>query len=345
MKYPRISVVIPTYNSEKTLALCLASVRSQNYPQEQIEIILADGGSADSTKDIAKKYKARWIHIDPKKQNVEYNKSTGLQHANGALVLFIDHDNILPNSALLRKMVIPLIKHPALVGVETLRYQYTKDSSLLDRYFALFGVNDPFAFYMGKADRLSYIYDTFPRSYNARDLGDYYVVQFSENHIPTIGANGFLVRKQLLLKHADASPGKYFPIDVNVDLIRKGFNTYAFVKDGIIHLSGFDDAWYYLRRRMLFIKQYHLSSNSTGLDKKRRYSLYEPKDKWKLIWYIIISLTLVVPLIDSFRGYKKIQDPAWFINPFLCFGLVILYGFVILEHQCKLLLKISDSTQ
>ena len=335
MKYPTVSVITPTFNSAATIAKCLSSVRAQNYPQKNIEIIIVDGGSKDNTKEIVLKYKIKWLMVNPKKQNVEFNKSVGIQRARGELLLMLDHDNILPNKNLLKKMIQPFFEHKEMVGVETLRYHYDPSATLLDRYFALFGVNDPFAFYIGKADRMSFIYDTYAKKYNPKDCGDYYLVRFNKNNIPTIGANGFLIRKKTLLKHADAKPGKFFPIDVNVDLIRKGFNTYAFVKDSISHLSGRGGVINYLKRRMLFMKQYHLSDKNIYLQKARRYSLYEKKDFWRLIYFIIISVTFVYPLIDSIRGYRKIHDRAWFLNPFMCFGFVVLYGYVMIEHQLK----------
>ena len=53
---PSISIVIPTYNSERTLSLCLGSIAEQDYPREKIEIIIADGGSKDRTLEIAEKF-------------------------------------------------------------------------------------------------------------------------------------------------------------------------------------------------------------------------------------------------------------------------------------------------
>ncbi|MDO8727307.1 MAG: glycosyltransferase, partial [Candidatus Methanoperedens sp.] len=50
--YPSISIITPTYNSAKTLASCLDSIKAQNYKGD-IEIIIADGGSTDSTLEIA----------------------------------------------------------------------------------------------------------------------------------------------------------------------------------------------------------------------------------------------------------------------------------------------------
>jgi glycosyltransferase involved in cell wall biosynthesis len=53
---PSISVVIPTFNSENTLGMCLESIVSQDYPKDKIKIIIADGGSVDKTLEIAKRY-------------------------------------------------------------------------------------------------------------------------------------------------------------------------------------------------------------------------------------------------------------------------------------------------
>ena len=339
MKYFKISVIIPTFNSQKTIEQALKSIRLQNYPQDKIEIIIIDGGSTDETKKIVKKYNVRLLITDPKKQNVEYNKSVGIKQAKGELLLMIDHDNILPHKDLLKKMVLPFIEDKEMVGVETLRYHYDKSLSMLDRYFALFAVTDPLAFYLRKADRLSFIYEDYYKKYNPIDKGKYYLVKFDKNNIPTIGANGFLVNRKILIENANISPEKYFPIDVNVDLIRKGFNTYAFIKDSITHVAGHGNVGFYLKRRMMFMKQYYLSENNISLQNARRYSVYERKDLLGLIYFILISLTLIVPFIDSIRGFVKIRDSAWFIHPILCFGFVIMYGYVILDHQASAYIK------
>lgn len=337
--YPTISVVVATYNSERTIERCLKSIRNQRYPQHKIEIIVADGGSTDATRKIAKKYGTRIIRIDPKKQNAEYNKSIGIAHAKNEILVLIDHDNILPHSRWMSRMIQPFLTHPDVVGAETLRYHYDRRTSLLDRYFALYGAADPLVWYMGKADRLSYIYDSYVLAGDSRDEGNYYIVRFSKEHIPTIGANGFLVRRKLLMGNADTEPGKYFDMDVNVDLISKGYNTYAFVKDSILHLTGYGDIGYFLKRRLLFLTQYRFGRDSEKIKKVRRYGGLTTSDIWRLIYAIIVCLTIVVPLIDSIRGWRKIHDPAWFLHPFLCFSFVVLYGWVIIKHQVYIYAK------
>ena len=48
MENLKISVVTPTLNAASVLEAELESIRSQNYPQDKIEIIIADGGSTDN---------------------------------------------------------------------------------------------------------------------------------------------------------------------------------------------------------------------------------------------------------------------------------------------------------
>jgi len=322
-KLPTISVVIATFNSERTIEKCLRSLRKQNYPQDKIELIIADGGSRDQTKKIVKKYKGKIVAVPQDKQGAEYNKGYGLQYANGKFILCIDHDNILPHKKWLTNMLEPLLANPQLVAVEPLRYYYHKKFSLLDRYFALFGANDPLPYFLGKADRMDYIHDHYNLIGEASDKGSYYLVKFDQNNprkIPTLGANGFLIRKALFEK-SNHAPEHYFHIDINVDLIKKGYTKYAFIKDSIVHLTN-SKFFNFLKRRKQFMNQYYMNNFSA-----RRYSVYYPEDdKKKLLLFILYATTLVAPTWDSFRGFLKIHDPAWFLHPFMCVSVLYIYG-------------------
>ena len=328
IRYPLVSVVIATYNSKNTLEKCLGSVRNQNYPQKKIEIIIADGSSKDNTREIASRFKTTFLSIPAKMQNAEYNKGQGLRRAKGEFILMIDHDNVLPHEMWLKNMLFPLLANKNIVASETLRYHYDPKFSLLDRYFALFGAGDPLAFYLGKADRLSYIYSKYNLLGKAKRHKGYYIVEFKPDQVPTLGANGFLIRKETLIKNANVSGNNFFHIDVNVDLINKGHNLYAFVDDTVIHLTGYKSISSFLYRRKLFMEQFYLKKNNN-----RRYSVYESRDLIKLILYVIYALTIVKPLIDSFRGYAKIRDTAWFFHPVLAFSLCLIYGYTALKAQ------------
>lgn len=334
IKYPTISIVMPTYNSDGMLDKCLRSIRMQQYPQENIEIIIGDGGSTDDTLLIAKNYGVKIVAIkDKDKQGAEYNRAVAAQSASNEVLAVIDYDNVLPHILWLKNMVQPLLDDKRIIGVETLYYHYNRKDPLLGRYFSLFGANDVLPFYLGKADRLAHYYKN-PKEYGVFARADilekkeYFIVDFDIVSIPTLGSNGFLIRRDILFKNAQTDPDHYYHIDINVDLIRKGFNRYAFIKDTLWHKTNERGFWDYLKRRKLFMEKYYVEQFET-----RRFSSYEPKDFWGLIWFIFISLTVIKPFLDALRGYRKIHDIAWFLHPFMCFSIVVIYTWVLLKNK------------
>jgi glycosyltransferase involved in cell wall biosynthesis len=323
-RHPGISVVIATFNSGKTLAKCLEKVREQDYPQSRIEILLGDGGSTDDTQAIAAKYGAEIIAIPAEIQNAEFNRGTAFNHAGRELVLILDHDNFMPSRNYLNELVQPMLEHPEVVAVESCYYHYDRSYSLLDRYYALFGTIEPVPFYFGKADRMMQTSKSWNLLGASEDCGNYYVVKFDNDprKIPTIGTNGCLMRRELVMANADVRPEHHFPIDVMVDVIKSGHNTFAFVKNSLIHLTGARGLLAFLKRRVLFVEKYHFADQA-----RRRYSVYMPGDEWKLVKFIFISLTLVKPTLDALRGFLVIRDPAWFVHPVMCIGITIAYGW------------------
>ena len=151
MKLPTVSIVIPTYNSERTVGMCLKSIRNQNYPKNKIEIIIADAGSSDKTKEIAKRYEVNKIIDNPLKTG-EAGKAVGIKHTSGEIIALIDSDNILPSKDWLKRMVEPF-EDREITGTEPLYYTYREKDGYIDRYCALIGMNDPFCLFMGNYDR------------------------------------------------------------------------------------------------------------------------------------------------------------------------------------------------
>jgi glycosyltransferase involved in cell wall biosynthesis len=60
--HPRVTIAMPAYNEERFIEACIASVQSQDYPAELIEILVADGRSTDRTRDLL----ARLAEQDPR---------------------------------------------------------------------------------------------------------------------------------------------------------------------------------------------------------------------------------------------------------------------------------------
>lgn len=322
---PTISIVIATFNSKRTLSLCLSKVTSQDYPASKIQIIVADGGSNDTTKETARKFGARIISVDPKLQNAEYNKAIGLSYAKGEIVLFLDHDNIMPHNKWLKKITRPFIENKEVILVEPLRFHYSPKMTLLDRYFALYGGSDPVIYYLGKNSHLSWAYDHYNLMGRVKNYETYYVVEFTPPNIPALGGNGAAFRRKILLGYAKSNPEDFLHTDVAADLIRNGYNTVAFIKDSIMHLTN-NEMFPFLLRRRNFIESYYFRK------KRRRFLLYDPKkDNGLLALYIFMTITLIVPFMGAIRGYRKIHDFAWFIHPFMCYAFLIVYGYAVIK--------------
>ena len=330
--YPTISVVLATYNSEFSLKLCLDSLYFQDYPKEKIEVIVADGGSIDGTLKILSSYGIKPINVPPSKQEAEYNKGVAVSYAKNDILLLIDHDNILPHKNWLKKMVRPLMENKKITGVEVLRFSHRKSDNILDRYFALIGGVDPVPYYLGKDARLSWAFDNYNLLGKSQDMGEYFLVEFENGKIPTLGANGALLRRELL-KYAQADPDSFFHIDINYDLIKKGYNTYAFVKDDIIHYKKtrfVDFIKFLMRRRKIMEIQYFESL------KRRRYAVFmSSTDKMGLLRFVFYSVTLVKPTLDAIRGFIKVRDVAWFLHPFVCLSFLTIYSMAVVNRQLK----------
>jgi GT2 family glycosyltransferase len=88
-RYPRVSVVVASFNGARTLEACLASLARLNYPD--YEVILVDDGSTDNTPEIAQRYpKVR--NLRQTNQGLSAARNAGITAATGEIVAFTDSD-------------------------------------------------------------------------------------------------------------------------------------------------------------------------------------------------------------------------------------------------------------
>lgn len=96
-----ISVVVPVYNVEKYLRLCIDSILKQSY--RDFEIILVNDGSKDSSGDICNEYSRfdniRVIHKE--NEGLGYARNTGIDEAGGDFIVFLDSDDFIEEDTLL----------------------------------------------------------------------------------------------------------------------------------------------------------------------------------------------------------------------------------------------------
>ncbi len=100
MPYLLTSVIISTYNYASYIVEAIESVVLQNYPTEQIEIIVIDDGSTDDTKDVLKQYvNSRQIKYYYQNNSGKASATRkGIELANGRYIFNLDADDLfLPN--------------------------------------------------------------------------------------------------------------------------------------------------------------------------------------------------------------------------------------------------------
>ncbi|MBP5656237.1 glycosyltransferase family 2 protein [Candidatus Saccharibacteria bacterium] len=109
-KNPLVSIIIPCYNSAKTLNSTLKTVLAQSYTN--LEIIVVSDGSTDETVKIAKSIKDPRIQVIEKKNGgVSTARNAGLDVAKGQFVMFVDSDDRIAET-MVEKMLNRIVSHP-----------------------------------------------------------------------------------------------------------------------------------------------------------------------------------------------------------------------------------------
>ena len=93
---PKISIIIPTFNSQEVIKKCLEGVKSSTF--QDYEIIVIDCDSSDRTCEIAKKYTAKVIRLQTGGKGTARNE--GVRLSEGNIIIFVDADIIIPSNAL-----------------------------------------------------------------------------------------------------------------------------------------------------------------------------------------------------------------------------------------------------
>ena len=98
---PIVSVIIPSYNAMNYIAETLESVLAQTLAD--IEVIVVDDGSTDSTRDIVKEYAykdSRLMLVEQTNQFAGVARNNGMAKATGSYLYFLDADDYIEKTAL-----------------------------------------------------------------------------------------------------------------------------------------------------------------------------------------------------------------------------------------------------
>jgi O-antigen biosynthesis protein len=109
-EYPKVSVVVATYNGGRTLAQCLRSLSQLEYPN--YEVIVVDDGSTDDTPKILSQFPRVRVVSQPN-SGLSVARNSGIKAARGRIIAFTDSDCVVD-----KDWVYHLVRHMRLHSVD-----------------------------------------------------------------------------------------------------------------------------------------------------------------------------------------------------------------------------------
>ena len=301
-----ISIIMPTYNSEKTIEKSLQSIRRQTIDQSQVEILILDGGSKDATLEIASKYNATILKNERKLP--EFAKQQGLMAAKGKYGIFIDSDESFSNMEALKRRVEFLSKHSEVKNVVSSGQICVAGEKGINRYANYIG--DPFSNFVYRYNGYNRIED-LTRQYQHNKAGTAYILKFDQHDIlPLFDALGnmFDIAEARRLYH-ETGENKSFAANIFSNMVQSTGCAAVMVDDYIYHQPG-------LTTKIYLSKLKWRVKNNLFQDEGVGYSERSKKDtglKKRQYMYIPYCLLILPAFIDSLYMAVKNKD-IWFIR-------------------------------
>ena len=330
MNYPFISIVIATFNSEKTLPLSLNSIRKQKYPKNKIEILVVDGGSTDSTRKIAKDYKCKLID-NPEREPVQA-KHLAFLKAKGKYIIYLDSDEVLKSHKSISKKVEIFQENPKVKAVIPSGYKTPKGYNPINHYINEYG--DPFSFFIYRLSKDSRFMIKQMKNRYGQVKENKNEVLFNLAHVKPLPiieliAMGSMTDLEYLKLNFPQIKKDPSLIPFFFYYINKEPNLLAVAKkDQIIHYSA-DTFEKYLKKIKSRVKNNVFQTTMGAGGFLGRDKFQPPLSQLKKYLFLLYSLTLILPLLDSTYLSVTRKNIVYFVHIFLCLytTLLIIYFY------------------
>jgi len=122
-RFPDVSIIVPAYNEEKTLAKTVDSLLDLDYPKDKLEIIIVNDGSTDRTLEIAGQYKEKGVIVLDKENGGKGSAmNLGIENASGELIASMDADSFATPESL--KRMVGHFDDPGIAAVSPMMKVY-----------------------------------------------------------------------------------------------------------------------------------------------------------------------------------------------------------------------------
>ncbi len=296
---PLVSFVIPTLNAQTTLERCIYAIRSQKYPKNKIEIIIADAGSTDSTLKIARKWKTKILFN--KKLFPEIGKDIGAKSAKGDIIFFTDSDNILANTTWLINMTKPYLADMGVTGFLPQTVP-PPDSPGLNRYLGYL-FTEPFTWFVYGSSANPMDYASIYKPIYKND--DFEVYTFPKDNFPLFGlAQGVGTIKTFRRN----SEGISDDMLSGIQLTNEG-GRIAYVPNAKVYHYHIDGFTKYIRKYTWRVRN-NLKQQFAGAGIVHRIKYFTFSRKIRMYMFVPYSFSILFPLLDSVRLSIKFHDPV-----------------------------------
>ena len=290
----QVSFVIPVLNSERMLADCLASIRRQDVPAAEYEILVADGGSRDRSVAVAQQHGCRLI--EAKGLMAEAAKRRAFGEARGKYIALLDADNEIADAGWLRQALAALERHPEALGFESYYVKHPRHTRLNRYLTGCLQISDPYARFLAGRLHLQTL---------EADGTEVFILP-ADGSYPT-GANGFIFHRRLL----DSLPAEhgyheavFFP-----QLMRAGCRTLLKNPACGVHHHYVTTWGDYFRKRQRAMVIYMLRREETT-------AAWDAGGRGGRQWLALAWFgTALGPLLAGIGEALLRHDPDWLLHP------------------------------
>jgi len=315
------TIVMASYNAERTIEKALKSIRDQEIEQDKVEILVVDGGSTDSTVEIAQKYSANIVH-NPYKLP-EPAKVIGFNQARGQYVCIMDTDEVICKDTSLKERYEFMNQHKE---VKCYRIGLQTPPGSQPCCYYINAVGDPFT---------CFVYKTFKGGMenlickNAISTENGYVGYFKKEDIKPIGDSCTLFDRLYVLEYYR-------------DILEQSTTAMVFeqiIEDtGVVGYRKSDFHWHYSKSSFpVFLKKlkFRVINNIHNVDGSgyaKKANANKELDQRKYL-YPIYCASIVLPIFDGIRMTVNYKHPVFLLHP-------IFAWYVLIEIVIQMIKKI-----
>lgn len=120
---PKITILVPCYNTRKTLPATLRSIQKSQHTN--LDVMIVDDGSEDTVKDIVESFNdKRFRYFWKENEGLGLTRNFGIDHAQGSFIFFLDSDDLIFPESLTNLLDYALANDLGVVSGVTVRRQF-----------------------------------------------------------------------------------------------------------------------------------------------------------------------------------------------------------------------------